>query len=55
MKNSLFKYVINTDEDSKGYYNLGKSDQAKVEHVGAKPAIDVEEPLIFWDAKYKQT
>lgn len=39
--------IIKTDEDSIRYYNLGKNGRAKVEHVGAKPAIDVEEPLIF--------
>ena len=39
--------VINLDTDSIRYYNLGKEGRRKVEHVGAKPALNVDDVLIF--------
>jgi CRISPR-associated protein Cas2 len=38
---------IDTDKDSLRFYYLGDKYQTKVEHIGAKPAIKVEETLIF--------
>ncbi|GKV56192.1 CRISPR-associated endoribonuclease Cas2 3 [Sporosarcina sp. NCCP-2222] len=39
--------IIDPEVDSLRYYRLGKSHKTKVRHIGAKPAIQVEEPLIF--------
>lgn len=38
--------IIDLEKDSLRYYNLGKNYKEKVEHIGAKPAIDMEGPLI---------
>lgn len=38
--------VINSDVDSLRYYYLGANWTRKVEHVGAKPATDLNGPLI---------
>ena len=37
---------INEDEDSLRFYFLGKNWRRRVEHIGAKPSIDPEGPLI---------
>ncbi|NQT19232.1 MAG: CRISPR-associated endonuclease Cas2 [Planctomycetes bacterium] len=37
---------INEEEDSLRFYFLGKNWRRRVEHVGAKPSIDPEGPLI---------
>ncbi len=63
VQNSVFECVVNAAEyrelkhkliraidekqDSLRFYSLGDKYQTKVEHVGAKPAIKIEEPLIF--------
>lgn len=39
--------MINKDTDSLRFYNLGNKYKSKVEHIGAKESIQVEEPLIF--------
>ena len=39
--------IFNPQTDSLRYYNLGNHYSARIEHVGAKPAIDVEEPLLL--------
>jgi len=39
--------VINVETDSVRYYNLGKQGRDHVEHVGAKPALNVDDALIF--------
>ncbi len=39
--------ICDPKTDSLRYYYLGKKYQTKIEHFGAKVAIDVEEPLIF--------
>jgi len=43
------KLVDEIDEmkDSLRFYYLGNNHKTKVEHIGAKPAISVEEELIF--------
>jgi CRISPR-associated protein Cas2 len=38
--------VYNKDEDSLRYYFLGSNWERRVEHIGAKPAVDMEGPLI---------
>lgn len=39
--------IIDPQCDSLRFYNLGKAYQSKVEHIGAKPAIDVEGVLMI--------
>lgn len=39
--------IIDPNVDSLRYYRIGKKYDTKVRHVGAKPAIKVEDPLIF--------
>lgn len=39
--------LIDPDTDSLRFYNLGNRYREKVEHVGAKAALDVTEPLLF--------
>ncbi|ESR22542.1 CRISPR-associated endonuclease Cas2 [Lutibaculum baratangense] len=38
--------IIDPRSDSLRYYHLGAKGQRRVEHVGAKPATDLEGPLI---------
>lgn len=38
---------INLEEDSLRFYRLGAEGRRRVEHVGAKPALDLEGPLVF--------
>lgn len=33
--------------DSLRFYNLGSDRRARIEHVGAKPVLDLEGPLVF--------
>ena len=39
--------VIDPEIDSVRYYNLGKHGRDHVEHVGAKPGLNVEDVLIL--------
>lgn len=39
--------LIDPNVDSLRFYHLGAKWQGKVEHVGAKPAIDFKAPLIY--------
>lgn len=39
--------IIQPDQDSLRFYYLGKNWQSKVEHVGAKPVLDLNGPLIL--------
>ncbi|MCL1883270.1 MAG: CRISPR-associated endonuclease Cas2 [Defluviitaleaceae bacterium] len=39
--------IIKKEEDSLRFYYLGKEKNAKVEHVGAKPSVDVQGVLII--------
>lgn len=45
LKNKL-ESIIDSKSDSLRYYYLGKNYQRRVEHVGAKPAVDMSGPLI---------
>ncbi len=38
---------IKAGEDSLRFYRLGADGQRRVEHVGAKPTLDLEGPLVF--------
>jgi len=38
---------IKIEEDSLRFYRLGADGKRRVEHVGAKPATDLEGPLLF--------
>ena len=39
--------IFDPSTDSLRYYNLGDNYTRRIEHVGAKPALDVEEPLVL--------
>ncbi|MFL2061120.1 CRISPR-associated endonuclease Cas2 [Marinilactibacillus psychrotolerans] len=39
--------IIDKEFDSLRYYRLGNNYQAKVEHIGAKETLKIEDPLIF--------
>lgn len=45
LKNRLVG-VIDPDKDSLRFYYLGNEWRHRVEHVGAKPSLDLEGPLI---------
>jgi len=38
---------IDPEQDSLRFYFLGKNWQRRIEHVGAKPALDLHGPLVF--------
>lgn len=46
LRNKLVK-EIDPEKDSLRFYYLGSNWRHRVEHVGAKPSIDQEGPLIF--------
>ena len=39
--------IFEPETDSLRYYNLGDNYAARIEHVGAKPAPDLEQPLLL--------
>jgi CRISPR-associated protein Cas2 len=39
--------LINTEQDSLRFYYLGKNWQRRVEHIGAKPVLDLNGPLVL--------
>jgi CRISPR-associated protein Cas2 len=43
---SRLESIIDKERDSLRYYYLGANWQRRVEHVGAKPAADLNGPLI---------
>ncbi len=45
LKGKLLK-IIDDEEDSLRFYFLGANWKNRVEHVGAKPSLDIEGPLI---------
>jgi CRISPR-associated protein Cas2 len=45
LKHTL-EQIIDTHTDSLRYYYLGANYKRRVEHVGAKPSYNVDEPLI---------
>jgi len=46
LQNEL-KNIINPDEDSLRFYNLGNGYKEKVVHIGTKPSIPLEGELII--------
>lgn len=38
---------IDPQVDSLRFYRLGSQGRARIEHVGAKPALDLDGPLVF--------
>lgn len=45
LKNQL-ESIIDAELDSLRYYYLGSNWKHKVEHIGAKPSLDIDDPLI---------
>lgn len=39
--------IIQPDHDSLRYYYLGANWQRRIEHIGAKPALDLNGPIIL--------
>ena len=39
--------IYEPETDSLRFYFLGDNYQKRIEHLGAKPAIDVEEPIVI--------
>lgn len=39
--------IIEPERDSLRFYRLGAEGRSKIEHVGAKPVLDLEGPLVF--------
>jgi len=46
LKHQLIE-IIDPETDSLRFYNLGNHWRNRVEHIGAKPGIDLESPLIL--------
>jgi len=46
LKDRLLK-EIDAESDSLRFYYLGANWKPRVEHVGAKPALDLDGPLVF--------
>ena len=46
LKDRLLK-EIDAETDSLRFYQLGANWKPRVEHVGAKPALDLDGPLVF--------
>lgn len=46
LKNELIK-IIDKEQDSLRFYFLGANWRHRVEHIGAKKAIDLEAPLVI--------
>lgn len=44
---ALLTDIIDPEKDSLRFYYLGNNWRGKVEHIGAKPAVDLEGPLIL--------
>ena len=39
--------IFDPKKDSLRYYNLGNNYTRRIEHLGAKPTLDLEEPLLI--------
>lgn len=46
MVKHALEQIVNPQKDSLRFYYLGDHYKTKVEHFGAKPTFDVEDPLI---------
>ncbi len=47
MLKARLENIIDPEVDSLRYYHLGAKGRSRVEHVGAKPTVDLTGPLIF--------
>ena len=47
MLKARLEEVIDKERDSLRYYHLGANWRRRVEHIGAKPAVDFSAPLIL--------
>lgn len=43
----ILEQIIDKEKDSLRFYYLGNHYQSKVEHIGAKPSLDVEGTLLI--------
>lgn len=43
----LLMNIIDPESDSLRFYNLGTNWHDQVEHIGAKPSVDLEGPLVI--------
>ena len=43
---NILENIIDDKTDSLRYYYLGANYKRRIEHIGAKPSFDVDEPLI---------
>ena len=43
---SQLEAIIDKDHDSLRYYYLGSNWKHRVEHIGAKPSLDLDDPLV---------
>ena len=43
---AILEKIIDKETDSLRFYYLGNHYKGKVEHIGAKPALDMNDPLI---------
>jgi CRISPR-associated protein Cas2 len=41
------KQAIDPEKDRLRFYQLGANWKGRVEHIGAKPAVDLDGPLVF--------
>ena len=39
--------IIDRKKDSLRFYNLGSNYKNKIEHIGAKPSVDVDDPFVL--------
>lgn len=46
LKNKIVK-IMNKEKDSLRFYYLGSNWKRRIEHIGAKPTVDLDEPLII--------
>lgn len=47
MLKDRLEQIIDPSQDSLRFYYLGSQWQKKVEHIGAKPVLDLNAPLVF--------
>ena len=47
VQNSVFECVLDAAKFSLRFYQLGNRYESKVEHIGVRPSLHVEEPLLL--------
>lgn len=43
----ILEGIIDKNKDSLRFYSIGNNYKNKVVHIGSKPSLDINEPLIF--------